>query len=225
MKSSTTPMAVDLMRSTPFTSRLVRLAVLLLSIEGAGLLLGCSSLSGLSGSSTSAKPKLAGAGEEVAGRLRPGDQLQVRLDIGSQQNQAPQTHDVSIDENGEILLPLVGPIKAADLTQSELAERIQANYVPRYYVRCTVTVLAALRFFYMSGEVRNPTRYPWSDGMTLLNAISTASGFTDYANRRKVELSRGKERSVYDCEDLRRNPGKDPLIRPGDTITVPRSIF
>lgn len=208
-----------------FTSRLVRLTALWLGLVTVGLLLGCSSLGGLFGSSKSAKPKLAETSEEVASRFRPGDQLQVRLDIGSQQNQVPQSLDVNIDENGEISLPLVGRIKAVGLTQSELAEHIQANYVPRYYVRCTATVLVAQRFFYTSGEVRAPGRFLWSDDTTLLKAISTAGGFTDYANRRKVELIRGKERQVYNCEDLQRNPAKDVPIRPGDTITVPRSIF
>jgi polysaccharide export outer membrane protein len=164
--------------------------------------------------------------EEVAGRLRPGDQIQVHLDTGSASSgQTPQSLDATIDENGEISLPLVGHIKAGGLTQSELAESIQANYVPRYYVRCTATVLAAQRFFYIAGEVRSPGRFLWSDDTTLLKAISTAGGFTDYANRGKVELIRGKDRQVYNCEDLQRNPGKDPLIRPGDTITVQRSIF
>jgi hypothetical protein len=40
-----------------------------------------------------------------------------------------------------------------------------------------------------------------------------------------VELVRGKERQVYNCEDLQRNPSRDVPIRPGDTITVSRSIF
>jgi protein involved in polysaccharide export with SLBB domain len=190
-----------------------------------GLLVGCSSIGGWFGSSSSGKPK-ATVSEEVASRLRPGDQIQVRLDTGtSPNNQAPQSYDVTIDENGEIGMPLVGLIKAAGLTPSELAESIQANYVPRYYVRCTATVLAAQRFFYISGEVRSPGRFLWSDDITLLKAISTAGGFTDYANRGKVILIHGKERQVYNCADLQRNPGKDPLIRPGDTITVLRSIF
>jgi polysaccharide export outer membrane protein len=97
--------------------------------------------------------------------------------------------------------------------------------VPRYYVRCTATVLVSQRFFYITGEVRSPGRFLWSDDVTLLKAISTAGGFTDYANHGKVELIHGKDRHVYNCEDLQRNPGKDPLIRPGDTVTVLRSIF
>lgn len=215
----------DSLHSIQSASRFSRLLAFLLSIAVVNLLAGCSSPGGWFGSSKSGRPKIGQTSEEAAGRLRPGDQIQVRLDTGSGQGQTPQSLDVTVDENGEIGLPLVGRIKAAKLTQSELAETIQANYVPRYYVRCTATVLVSQRFFYITGEVRAPGRFLWSDDITLLKAISTAGGFTDYANRGKVELARGKDRQVYNCEDLQRNPGKDPLIRPGDTITVLRSIF
>ena len=155
--------------------------------------------------------------------LRIGDQLTIRLDFGG--NQPPQTSDVVVDENGEISLPLVGRIKSEGLTTSELADRIQANYVPRYYIRCNATVMATVRFFYVGGEVRGPSQYNWSEDMTLLKAINTAGGFTEFANRRKVELMRGGEKKPYDCEDLRAHPNKDPVVQPGDSIYVPRSIF
>ena len=203
-----------------------RRALVTLLILGMTLVLGCSSLDTLFGGSTArTKPKPASAAEEITGRLRPGDQIQVRLDFVGQPGATVQTLDLNVDEVGEISLPLVGHIKAVNLTPSELAERIQANYVPRYYVRCTAIVLVAQRFFYIGGEVRNPGRFPWSDDTTLMKAISTASGFTDYANRGKVELVHGTERHVYNCEDIQRNPAKDPPVRPGDTITIPRSIF
>jgi protein involved in polysaccharide export with SLBB domain len=214
----------DAFQSISSANRLGRSVSLFLGLAAVALLVGCSSPSGSSNSSLPGKSK-ATTSEEVAGRLRTGDQIQIRLTTGQQQNSAPESFDVSVDENGEIHLPLVGGIKAAGLTQSELAESIEANYVPRYYVRCTATVLTAQRYFYISGEVRNPGRFLWSDDTTLLKAISTASGFTDYANRGKVQLVRGNQRLIYNYNDLQRNPGKDPLIRPGDTITVERSIF
>jgi protein involved in polysaccharide export with SLBB domain len=190
------------------------------------LALGC----GLFGGSSPQKPKITttattSSEDEVSGRLRQGDELTVRLDAGPQQTTPPQALDVSIDEDGAISLPLVGRVNAVGLTTGELAEHIEANYVPRYYVRCTATVIVAQRFFYVGGEVRSPSRFLWSEDTTLMKAISTAGGFTDYANRRRVELVHGKDRQVLDCEDLQRHPSKDVSIRPGDTVTVPRSIF
>src|ERR1041384_3755513 len=158
-------------------------------------------------------------------RLRTGDQLQVRLETGTSPQQGSQVYDVSIDENGEVSLPLIDRIKAEGLTVGELTERIQANYVPRYYVRCNVIVLVTVRFFYVGGEVRGPNRYNWTEDVTLLKAINTAGGFTDYANRRRVEVTRGKERKTFNCDDLRQHPEKDVSIRPGDSIYGGRSIF
>jgi polysaccharide export outer membrane protein len=231
------------MNSIRLINRCVSFAGLFMTAAALCLLPGCSSIQDLPGGSSrpnpnpaattrdsgfSSRPKPNSAittGDEVAGRLRSGDMLTVRIDTGGATSTAPTTSDLSIDEDGNISLSLVGSIKAAGLTTSELAERIQANYVPRYYVRCNATVLVAQRFLYVGGEVRNPGRFPWTDDTTLMKAINTASGFTDYANRQKVQLTRGGKVDVYNCDDLQRNPAKDPPIRPGDTVTVPRSIF
>lgn len=171
-------------------------------------------------------------GEGTESHLRVGDELQIRIDTGGGSGsvgqiapQTPQTLDVVIDENGEIALPLINRIKAGGSTPSEVAERIQANYVPRFYVRCNASVLVAVRFFYVGGEVRAPGRYNWNEDVTLLKAINTAGSFTDYANRGKVEIVRGKTKTAVNYEQLRRNPSQDVPIRPGDSIWVPRSIF
>jgi polysaccharide export outer membrane protein len=201
-----------------------------------GLTAGCSTVSDLPGSSNQPKmnvralaatvPVAPISDEEISSRLRPGDELSIRIDAGAPTGTAPTPTDVTVDDEGYIELPLVGQIKAAGLTPSELAEHIQSNYVPRYYVRCTASVLVSQRFFYVGGEVKNPGRFIWSEDVTLMKAINTASGFTDYANRGKVQLARGKEPlQTFNCEELMRNPAKDVPIRPGDTITVLRSMF
>lgn len=159
-------------------------------------------------------------------RLRVGDQLQIRLDTGGQAAaQSVQLIEMTIDEKGQISLPLIGDVKAEGMTPGELQERIEANYVPRFYVRCNVTVQVPARFFYVGGEVRAPGRYGWTEDVTVLKAINTAGAFTDYANRRRVEIVRGKDKQVVDCEELRRDPINDVPIQPGDSIWVPRSIF
>lgn len=195
--------------------------LLLLAMAAAGC--------GGGGRPSSANPAPAGEfGQPTENRLRVGDALEVRLVTSSARaggQPAAEIVPVIVDENGEISLPLVGRIKAGGATPSELAERIQANYVPRFYVRCNVTVQVAARFFYVGGEVRASGRYPWTEDMTLLKAINAAGSFTDYANRTKVEIVRGREKMVENAEQIRQNPQHDVPIRPGDSIWVPRSIF
>lgn len=181
----------------------------------AGGLIGCASDSG----HTNFHPV---ATEGSQSRLRGGDQITIRVDTGSQGSQA---FEAVIDENGEISLPLINRVKAAGLSASELAERIQASYVPRYYVHVAVIVLPTARFFYMGGEVRSPGRVNWTEDMTLMKAIQTGGGFTDFANRRKVEIVRGTKKLIYNAEEIRQHPEKDIPLQPGDSLYVPRSIF
>ncbi len=155
-------------------------------------------------------------------RLRNGDQITVRIDTG---NQGSQASELVIDENGEVSLPLINRVKAGGMTTAELCDRIQASYVPRFYVRCNVTVLATVRFFYLGGEVHSPGRVNWTEDMTLMKAIQTGGGFTDFANRRKVEVVRGKVKITYNAEEIRQHPENDVPIQPGDSLYVPRSIF
>jgi len=202
---------------TLFTPRHVdRLLWLCLLLVGVSSFVGCA-YSPTTRKSTSSPVKA------TENRLRVGDQIVVRVETNA--NQPVQTLEISVDENGEISLPLVGRIKASGLSPSELQERIQANYVPRYYVRCTALVLVSARFFYLGGEVRAPGRYPWTDDITLMKAIMTGGGFSDYANRKKVEITRNKETRRINCEDLRAHPDKDVSVQPGDSINIPRSIF
>lgn len=180
---------------------------------------------GLFGSPKPAVPvKPGGPGTET--RLRIGDQIQVRLETGGSTVGTAQLYDLVIDEEGRVALPLIGQVPAGGKTTSELAAIIQSRYVPQFYVRCSALVVTAARFFYVGGEVRSPGRFQWTEDITLIKAINTAGGFTDYANHSKVEVIReSAHKETYDYEELRRTPSKDVPIRPGDSIWVPRSIF
>lgn len=181
-------------------------------------------LAGCSSNNPSSHQKMSSIGEGGGeSRLRIGDQITIRVDTGG--GREAVATDCVIDEKGEISMALIGHIQAAGTTPSELAERIQASYVPRYYVRATATVLPTVRFFYVGGEVRGSGRYNWTEDITLMKAINTAGGFSDYANQGKVEITRGKEKRIFNCEQIREHPNQDVPIQPGDTIYVPRSIF
>ena len=79
---------------------------------------------------------------------------------------------------------------------------------------------------FIRGEVKLEGRYQIKGDLTLLQAIATADGYTDYAERSKISIMReGKKAMVYDATKIEKRKIPDPLIKPGDIIVVPRRRF
>ena len=134
--------------------------------------------------------------------------------------------ETTIKSDGTVSLPFIGNLKAAGLETHELENLIWTNYVPRYYTRMTVTVNTPDQFFYVGGEVKMPSRQLYLSGVTVLRAIQSSGDFTDYANRKKVQLVRASGKNyVVNCVKARENPKLDLPVYPGDTINVPRTIW
>lgn len=162
-------------------------------------------------------------GQIAVYRLRPLDTISVTL-RGIPEGQQEFT-DV-IDENGEITLLHLGAVKAAGLTTSELESKIRSAYIDgQIYKMINVAVTMYGKNYYMQGEVRSPGQFPMTGDTTLMQAIAASGGFTEYANERKIQLTRGDTIYVFDGKELERNPEKDPKIEAGDLIKVQRSIY
>jgi polysaccharide export outer membrane protein len=76
------------------------------------------------------------------------------------------------------------------------------------------------RPFYIFGEVNNPGSYAYVNGMTVVNAIAMAGGFTYRAKKSRVEITRANDPSKTPKEG---NP--DTPVLPGDVIEVPERFF
>jgi hypothetical protein len=78
-------------------------------------------------------------------------------------------------------------------------------------------------WYYVSGEVRAPNRQVYVRRVTLLQAIASAGGFTDFADRTWVELTFADGSSqIVNCIEAQDNPNLDPEVHPGDRIFAPR---
>lgn len=75
--------------------------------------------------------------------------------------------------------------------------------------------------FYVIGEVRSPNAYKYSQGTTVIKAITLAGGFTDRANTGKVMLVRKVDGTEQKMEKV---PMDEPVL-PDDLIVVPESLF
>jgi polysaccharide export outer membrane protein len=131
-----------------------------------------------------------------------------------------------IRDDGKLVLPLNVTVQAAGRTTAQLQDDIRTAYVPRYYHHLTVSVKTDERVYFVGGEVRVPNRQFYQDGITVLRAIDTAGGFTDFANRKKIELRRNNgEIITIDWKRAMRNPKLDPTVYPNDQIVVHKRSF
>jgi polysaccharide export outer membrane protein len=130
--------------------------------------------------------------------------------------------------DGMVSLPLVGDVQAAGLTPPQLAhdvtERLR-KYIQDPNVSVVVTAIHS-KMIYMIGEVSKTGPVEMTPDMTLLEAISSAGGLTEFANKKKMYLLRdvgGKRQKIrlHYKEALGGNQTYDLPLEPGDTIVVP----
>jgi polysaccharide export outer membrane protein len=179
-------------------------------------------------STTPASPAAAAATNSVGLEpevLRVGDSLTVTF------TDTPTTippFQQKIKGDGTITLALNQTFKADGKTVGDLEKEIRAFYVPDYYKYLTVTVAPDVntRWYYVDGEVKQPSRQIYTSRITVLKAIATAGGFTDFANKKKVRLTRVDGRTqIINCVKALTNPRLDLEVYPGDKINVPRKLW
>ncbi len=134
-------------------------------------------------------------------------------------------HTESVREDGTITLQYVGPVKVEGKTAGQLQKDIHDLYVPKYFTELNVTVTGATLYFYVDGEVVNRGGKEYPGEMTIVKAISVAGGFTDFAKRTKVQLTRGNHTEIINVTKAIKDPRYDVPVYPGDRINVPRRIL
>ncbi len=135
-------------------------------------------------------------------------------------------HEEIIKEDGNITLSLIGSIRAVGKTAGELQNEIHDLYVPKYFVRLTVTVKPGDLVYYVRGEVRQPGRQLYVGEITVTKAIASAGDFTDFANHSNILLTRANgQRIKVNGDKALQDSSKDPHVYPGDQIVVDRKIW
>lgn len=127
-----------------------------------------------------------------------------------------------VDGNGKVALPLVGAVEAGGKSVSQFEKSIAGALQPDYLHNPRVSVeVLSYRPFYIVGEVRNPGNYPYTDGMTVINAVAMAGGFTYRAKDDDFTISRSNNSPDAEAEEANQNT----KVHPGDVITVPERWF
>lgn len=140
---------------------------------------------------------------------------------------ADLSRTVPVRPDGKISLPLLGELDVAGKTTNQIAQEIKAGlngYVQDPKVVVILREVNSPRFFVI-GEVTKPGGYPLRGRMTVLQALSIAGGFNEWADKGAIVVMRdGNERVEVDYAALVKPDGekeKNFPLNPGDTIYVP----
>lgn len=188
----------------------------------AGLVAGCTS-----GGPPPSAPIPSDSGAALsADVLRPGDRIKI---VYNDIPDPPTPVEQVIPEDGKLLLPRGLEIEVTGKKRSDVEREISVLYVEkeRIYKKLTVTIERMASFISVGGEVRSPSSIVYRGDLTVLSAIDAAGGFTEYADRRDVIVTRGATRQQIrvNAKKAVRDPKLNLALFPGDSIHVPRSIW
>jgi len=131
--------------------------------------------------------------------------------------------------DGKISLPLLNDVQAAGLTPMQLAAVI-SDGLKKYITNPQVTVSVAeinSRRIYVTGEVLKAGAFPLLPNMTVLQALSSSGGFSQFARVKNIYVLRKEEgkdvKHPFNYKDVvsGKKPEQNILLQPGDVIVVP----
>ena len=177
-----------------------------------------------SASATAAATPASAASTDADYKIGPQDVL--RIDVWKE-NEISRTTPVRPD--GRISLPLLNDVQAAGLTPTQLAGVITdglKKYITNPQVTVGVTEINSRRV-YVTGEVTKPGAFPLLPGMTVLQAVTSSGGFTQFAKTKAIYVLRTEEgkqvRHPFNYKEVvsGKKPELNILLQPGDVIVVP----
>lgn len=170
---------------------------------------------------------------EEAGRVVSADEYVIgsedALEIMVWRNEILSRPRIVVRPDGKISLPLIGDIQAAGLTPNQLKNYIEKR-LKDYQELPTVTVIVSeinSYYIYILGEVRSPGRYQLKSNISVLQAVTLAGGFTNWASPNSMVVLRRngeKEEKIkvrYKKIISGSRSEENIVLKPGDTIIIP----
>jgi len=146
-----------------------------------------------------------------------------------------ESQRLRVNDNGQLEVPYIGLVQAAGRTSKELAYTIKDALEKEYYYNATVIIAVdhvsekSRGRVYVTGSVRGPgpQEIPPDESYTVSKAVIRAGGFGDFANTRKVRVTRkGGQDFVVDLKNVieRGKSDEDLVLQPDDQIYVPQKL-
>ena len=175
---------------------------------------------------TDATAKPAASMPAVDPDYKIGPQDVLRIDVWKEPD---ISRTIPVRPDGKISLPLLNDVQASGLTTIALGKAIHdglTKFLTNPEVTVTVTEINSRRV-YITGEVTRPGAFPLLPNMTVLQALSSAGGFTQFAKLKGIYVLRneaGKQMKYpfhYKEVVNGKNQDENILLQPGDVIVVP----
>ena len=177
-------------------------------------LAGCESTTAIS--QGSAGDETAETRTVTAYTLGTGDQL--RINVYGHQD---LSGEFEVDGAGAVSLPLIGQVDALGLTTPELETKIVEKLDGDYILNPRVSVeVTNYRPYYILGEVSSPGEYPYASGLTVLNAVAAAGGFT-YRAKKQVVFIKSADTNM----EVKYHLDTSTVVKPGDTLRIGERKF
>jgi polysaccharide export outer membrane protein len=177
--------------------------------------------------SASSAQRQSAAAAVPASTLGAGDVFEVRV---FQEPDLSGPFRVATD--GSIDFPLCGRLEVMGLSAGAAAELITRCLKPRYLKSPQVSVFLKelnSKKVFVIGEVQKPGTFPYEDGMSVVQAVTLAGGFTRLAAKNDCTVTRAaagaEQRIKVRVEDVGRGAAPNFPLQPGDIVFVPESLF
>lgn len=166
--------------------------------------------------SSQARPAAGAFDGQRVYRLGSGDKVRVTV-----YGEPDLSGEFAVDGTGMASLPLIGEVSAQGLTVADFRNAVEQKFKDGYLLNPRVSAeVINYRPYYIMGEIGKAGEYAYVDGLSVVNAIARAEGFTYRAQQKRVFIkSYGSEQET----EVTLSP--EVLVYPGDTIRIAERHF
>lgn len=134
--------------------------------------------------------------------------------------EADLSGNFEVSSTGHISMPLIGEVNASGQTVAQLQSTITSKLSQGFMKNPHVSIeVLGYRPFFIVGEVMKPGSYNYVNGMTVINAVAMAGGYTYRADKDDIKLKHNNG------DNTEEKVSETAIVHPGDVISVSERFF